>query len=184
MASDRRSAANRRNGRLSTGPRTPEGKARSSQNAVTHGLTAQHALLPNEDVSEFERFRFDVHRELDPRGAVEIRLVETAASLMWRLRRVPAFEAALFARTAAIREIAIKREAAEVLSRDSETDCADRRRSFALGSIVDALLRNDTLSNLDRHESSLLKKLMLTLKELRELKKNSAKIRVLENKSK
>jgi hypothetical protein len=62
--------------------------------------------LPNEDVSEFERFRFDVHREFDPRGAVEIRLVETAASLMWRLRRVPAFEAALFARTAAIRKIA------------------------------------------------------------------------------
>ena len=40
MATDRARAANRRNARASTGPRTEAGKTRSSQNARKHGLSA------------------------------------------------------------------------------------------------------------------------------------------------
>jgi hypothetical protein len=39
MATDRQIAANRRNGALSRGPKTPAGKARSSRNAFKHGLS-------------------------------------------------------------------------------------------------------------------------------------------------
>src|SRR5438270_9025066 len=39
MATDRQIAANRRNGALSRGPKTRKGKARSSRNARTHGLS-------------------------------------------------------------------------------------------------------------------------------------------------
>jgi hypothetical protein len=39
MASERQIAANRRNARKSTGPRSGEGKNRSSRNAYRHGLT-------------------------------------------------------------------------------------------------------------------------------------------------
>jgi hypothetical protein len=38
-----------------SGPRTAEGKAISALNAVRHGLAAEHALLPGEDVSKYVR---------------------------------------------------------------------------------------------------------------------------------
>src|SRR3954454_21799852 len=38
MATDKQIAANRRNGALSRGPKTAAGKARSSRNALKHGL--------------------------------------------------------------------------------------------------------------------------------------------------
>ena len=50
--------ANRKNARKSTGPKTPEGKARSSRNALKHGLLARHVIIdddPNEDPAEFNR---------------------------------------------------------------------------------------------------------------------------------
>jgi len=41
MTSPERAESNRTNARKSTGPKTSEGKARASRNAVTHGLTAR-----------------------------------------------------------------------------------------------------------------------------------------------
>jgi hypothetical protein len=43
--------ANRRNALLSTGPRTAAGKQRSSQNALTHGLTSHSPVLATEDLA-------------------------------------------------------------------------------------------------------------------------------------
>ena len=44
--SQKRLDANRRNAQKSTGPRTPEGKAKASANAATHGLSSAH-MNPN-----------------------------------------------------------------------------------------------------------------------------------------
>jgi hypothetical protein len=41
------------NATLSTGPRTPEGKKRSSLNAVRHGLTGQIVVHTREDQKAF-----------------------------------------------------------------------------------------------------------------------------------
>src|SRR5690348_13550753 len=39
----------------STDPRTPEGQAKSSMNAVKTALTGRTVLLPSDDVAEYER---------------------------------------------------------------------------------------------------------------------------------
>ena len=72
----------------STGPRTPGGKATSSMNALTHGLTAKTPLLPGEDAGEFRRFVWDIVADLAPVGPVQAELAHRAAVLMWRRRRV------------------------------------------------------------------------------------------------
>lgn len=46
MTSERKRAANRRNSRRSTGPRSPDGKARSRENAWRHGLAASLDPIP------------------------------------------------------------------------------------------------------------------------------------------
>jgi len=54
MLSQRQVDANRRNAQLSTGPRTPEGRAAVDLNALRDGLTAQTTVLPNENPEEFQ----------------------------------------------------------------------------------------------------------------------------------
>ena len=56
MTSEARTAANQRNAGHSTGPKSPEGKRRSSQNALKHGMTSKEKefVLPNENAEEFK----------------------------------------------------------------------------------------------------------------------------------
>ena len=49
MATAAQIAANRLNVQKSTGPRTPEGKAASSSNALKHGMDAASIVIPGED---------------------------------------------------------------------------------------------------------------------------------------
>lgn len=53
--SEKRTAANRRNAKKSTGPRTEEGKRRTSRNALRHGLSLRpgHPGSPAETVEQF-----------------------------------------------------------------------------------------------------------------------------------
>jgi hypothetical protein len=95
MASERQKLANRLNARRSTGPRTNEGKALARMNALKHGLTAQKVLMPGEIVEAFEALREALYDEHDPKTTTECELVELIASLFWRLRRIPEFEARL-----------------------------------------------------------------------------------------
>ena len=97
MATQRQTEANRQNCRLSTGPRTEAGKAASSANALSHGLTAASTVvLPEEDADAFERLREGVIADLDPAGALQEALAQRVAVLLWRLDRAARLEAELF----------------------------------------------------------------------------------------
>ena len=87
MATDAQIKANRRNAKKCTGPRTPEGKARVSENAIKHGLTARRDIIKSESQQEFDHHRRRFFAELAPSSAVEYALAERIISLAWRLRR-------------------------------------------------------------------------------------------------
>jgi hypothetical protein len=79
--------ANQQNALKSTGPRTPEGKEQSRQNALKHGLTGEGVVLAVEDSAEVER-RFTAFRaELQPPGELGLTLVRRVATLSVRMER-------------------------------------------------------------------------------------------------
>jgi hypothetical protein len=81
-------AANRLNAQKSTGPRTAEGKAVSSRNAITHGIFCKDLLIQDEDPAALETLRLNVSQRLAPRDAVEAVLAEQYLSCVWRLKRL------------------------------------------------------------------------------------------------
>jgi len=95
-------AANRRNAQLSTGPRTEEGKSRSRQNALKHGILASALLITAgegaEDPAEFNELLGGLRRDLAPVGTLEERMVEKIAVCWWRQKRVLSCEAGLVQR--------------------------------------------------------------------------------------
>jgi hypothetical protein len=96
--SSARAEASRKNGARSHGPKTPEGKARSAQNALKHGLRAQkYVVLPDEDIGEFAALEAALIEELAPVGALQGILVGRIARAAWRLERAERIEVELFA---------------------------------------------------------------------------------------
>ena len=93
-----RLAANRANATLSTSPRTAEGKAQSSINALKTALTGRTVLLPSDDAAAYEQYVDRFVREFQPVGIRECELVQSIADANWRLRRIPTLEFALYAR--------------------------------------------------------------------------------------
>lgn len=95
--SQSRLAANRANAQLSTGPKTADGKAKTSLNAVKTGLTGHTVLLPGDDAAAYEQHLRDYEHELQPVGPLECALVQSLADTAWRLDRIPGLEMAIFA---------------------------------------------------------------------------------------
>ena len=89
------------NGAKSKGPTSPEGKSKSSRNAIRHGLTAnEHTLLESEFPEEYAEVRAAFIDDLRPATKAELRLVEKIANLDWRLERFVMMETALLNITA------------------------------------------------------------------------------------
>ena len=72
MTSFRQIEANRRNAQLSTGPVTQEGKRKSRQNAIRHGLTAETVIDALENAKDYAAFKMAVSADYDVQSAVEL----------------------------------------------------------------------------------------------------------------
>ena len=89
--------ARRKNAQLSSGPRTPEGRKRSSLNAFRHGLTGQIVVHTPEDQQAFNKHCDGIREALAPEGALELDLAQAIAEDRWRLNRARALENSIFA---------------------------------------------------------------------------------------
>ena len=87
MSSKAQVAANRKNAKKSTGPKTPEGKAKVAQNATKHGLTAISAVIKGESQEEYDAHKQSFLECLNPQDAIEDFLADRVVSLSWRLKR-------------------------------------------------------------------------------------------------
>jgi hypothetical protein len=194
MTSERQKAANQANALRSTGPKTPEGKAAIRFNAFLHGLLAQDAVLPGEDVDAFEDLWNKVRADLSPVGPMEEFLVDRMVNVMWRLQRLARAETALIhSRVQGLKadrltkqvrsyekiitdhmqfpphitDRAAHAEAREALGRARyERD----RDEVLLGRALDADAKEgDAFAKLARYERSLERSLLRTFSELRQI---------------
>ncbi|MGE3292570.1 MAG: hypothetical protein AB7I59_03745 [Geminicoccaceae bacterium] len=94
----RRAERARRNGARSRGPVSERGKARSSRNALRHGLTAKvHLVLDRDDEAGFMALADSLDAELAPCGTLEGFLVARLTAAMWHTGRAERMEARAFA---------------------------------------------------------------------------------------
>ena len=142
---------NRLNAKNSTGPKTPEGKAKSAMNALRHGLTGQIVVMPSEDLAAYQRHLASFQAEYRPEGTTESHLVQALADSAWRLNRIVALEANLLALSAAPHEDPI--QAALALAATFETQAK-------------------ALANLSLHSHRLSRQFERTLDQLRALQKD------------
>jgi hypothetical protein len=89
MATQRQIDAARRNGALSRGPVTPEGRAKSARNSLKHGLsTSKIFVLSNESEESFDKTLNAINLHYQPQSDLERDLCIEIAHARWRLRRL------------------------------------------------------------------------------------------------
>jgi hypothetical protein len=96
MATENQIEANRLNAQSCTGPKTEEGKARSSQNALKTGLYSQKEVIATESQEDYEALAADYHNHYTPANPHERSLVDALVRYEWLSRRYMAADTALW----------------------------------------------------------------------------------------
>ncbi len=131
---------------------TPADHSHDDLHAVRHPVTAQVIVMPGEELSAFQSFGQNFFAELLPCGVVENQLVQTLADTQWRLNRIRAHEANLFA-----------------LGHQEHAPCIQTGEPSIQAALAAAVtLRNNTelLKSLGTHEQQLSRLLQSTLNTL------------------
>jgi hypothetical protein len=95
MTSAKQAESNHRNASKSTGPKTAEGKAASSLNALRHGLRSRTFMQPGDDQEEYNQLCADLQDALKPQDRPEQLLLEKMAIAEWQLVRLQRSESIL-----------------------------------------------------------------------------------------
>jgi hypothetical protein len=90
--SEAQKAASRENGKASHGPVTPAGLARSSQNAIKHGLRSSRVVLANECQERYDALYTRYLAEWNPVGQTERDILTAMVNALWRKRRAQSIE--------------------------------------------------------------------------------------------
>ena len=148
----------------STGPTSDGGKARSSQNPLIHGLTAQHhPLLGDEEQDDYLQMRRAVFDQYRPSTEYAGLLAGRLADDFWRLARIPKFE---------VRMLEYQSHATEPQGEDggaaeTTTSAAEQQgRSLRLW-----IIPSDAFGKLTRYEAAIMKKIKATVELLEGLPK-------------
>jgi hypothetical protein len=147
---------NRENAQHSTGPKTEEGKKKSSLNALRHGLTGQIVVMPSEDLAAYQIHVSSFKNDLQPKGSLEAHLVQSLADTAWRLNRVAALETNLL--TLGVARVS-----------DAFSCPQEIQQALAIASTLES--RAKALSNLSMHSQRLSRQFERTVNQLRELQK-------------
>lgn len=150
MATQKQIAANRQNAQQSTGPRTSEGKAASSRNALAHGLFSEDVVLVEEERPDYEAFAAALQADLQPAGALEESFVQQIAWLQWRINRVARIETGMLDNEIVDRH---RREKKYPETRGPKDQAPRANFSRILGKAYCYL--EDSLGRLSRYESHL-----------------------------
>jgi len=155
MATDEQIKANQQNAQHSSGPRSPEGLKKSSQNSHKHGFTGHTLLLPPEEEEPFRIFKENHLTELQPVGANEESCAYQIIDNRWRIHQITATEAAFY-------ELG-RFTHAETLS------AYPPEKVTAMARALTVTEKQKELGLLNRYQTRLNKQVTLDLKELKDL---------------
>ncbi len=96
MTTKTKIAANRRNAKRSTGPKTPAGRTVCSLNSVRGGLYATTVILPTENKSQFDEIHAKYQALYQPHDAYQQKLVDLLTGAEWEMMRADALGAAIY----------------------------------------------------------------------------------------
>src|ERR1700683_2474563 len=159
MATQSQINANRGNAQKSTGPKTPEGKARSRRHGRQHGLTAKTCMFADEDPEALLELVEEIREKFNPQDTDEDFLIERMAKARFKYNRIMPIEAAIFNLRL------IVDQAPEPLMEAQGASC---QRAWAY--MRDANGGN-ALTKLARYETSLLREYDRSRQELEKLQK-------------
>ncbi|MGO9260385.1 MAG: hypothetical protein ACLQU1_29375 [Bryobacteraceae bacterium] len=158
MATKKQIQAHRLNSQKSTGPRSVEGKAASSQNALKSGIDSESQIIRGEDPAALDALANEYLLDHQPQSASERALVDILIDSEWTLRRLRKTEAQLWEYDLAN----ISQENTKSYNRDNPIP-----EDQILGRAFER--RQQTFARLERRRESLQRVYHRTLHDLREI---------------